>query len=108
MAAAQPPHLQRIVVLVVMRIDRFKSTDLARLLLQIAKLQRSLHGKMGTVLARIGPAPICLTRVRFEHRLVPHVSRSFLTSITFRAEQTDAYPLTYFAKKIKYTSNLEG
>lgn len=53
--------------MIVMGIDRFDPTDLARLLLQFAGLQRSLHSEMSIIFARIGATPIGLTRIRFQH-----------------------------------------
>ncbi len=68
MPAAQPPHLQRLVVLIVMGIDRFDPTDLTRLFFQLAGLHGSLHSEVSIIFAWIGATPISLTRIRFQHR----------------------------------------
>ncbi|OJU70532.1 MAG: hypothetical protein BGO05_23265 [Rhizobiales bacterium 63-7] len=65
--AAQPPHFQRVVILIVMGIHRFETADLAWLLFQLAGLHGSLHGKVGIIFDRIGATPVGLAGIGFQH-----------------------------------------
>ena len=67
MGPAQPRNIERLVVAVVVGVDYARPADLAGLLLQMARHERALHGKMGAVLGQIGPAPVGLTAVAFQN-----------------------------------------
>lgn len=62
MTAAEPAHLQRFVVMVMVRINRAHQTaDFADLLCKVASLDGSLHGEMCVVLRWIGSKPVRLS-----------------------------------------------
>lgn len=64
---AKPSYLQRLVISIVMGIDRCVAADFAGQLFQFAGFQGALHGKVGIVFGRIGPSPVCLPGIGFEH-----------------------------------------
>ncbi|KWV43253.1 hypothetical protein AS026_20200 [Rhizobium altiplani] len=53
-----------------MGIDGFDTADFTGLLLQLARLYRSLHSKVSIVFARIGTTPIRLAGIGFQHRRI--------------------------------------
>lgn len=68
MAAAEPPHVQRFIVSVVMGIDLCCAADFAALLLQSARGKCSLNGKVGLILGQVSAAPVCLAGLAFQRR----------------------------------------
>lgn len=67
MPPAEPPHVQGIVILIVMGIDCLDPANFTGLLFQLACLHRSLHGQMGIVFTWVGTAPIRLAGIGFQH-----------------------------------------
>lgn len=71
MRPAQPAHLERLAVIVVMGVDPdaigFRgSADLAGLLVQLSRRERPLYRDMSRVLVRVGTSPIGLARFALE------------------------------------------
>jgi hypothetical protein len=70
MPAAQPPDPQRLIVLVVMGINSVAPADFACLLFQLACFHSALHGKVSIVFGGVGPTPVRLTGIGFQHRRI--------------------------------------
>ena len=68
MAAAQPSDVQRLVIPVVMGINRVAAAHLAALLVQRSRQERPLNREMGRVLGQIGAAPVGLAGLAFQQR----------------------------------------
>ncbi|KQV78106.1 hypothetical protein ASC90_27335 [Rhizobium sp. Root1220] len=70
MSSAQPPDPQRLVVLVMMGINSVAPADFTCLLFQLACLHSALHGKVSIVFGGVGPTPVRLAGIGFQHRAI--------------------------------------
>lgn len=66
-ATAKPPHIQRIIILIVMGVDILIAANFAAFPFENPRLKRPLNRQMSVILGRIGAPPVRLSRLAFNH-----------------------------------------